>query len=60
MSNGKGDAPRNCFSEKFRKNFDEIDWSESPKKSECPNCKGTGVKDLVTFFECDGTGKKLL
>lgn len=23
---GKGDAPRNCFSEEYRNNFDEINW----------------------------------
>ena len=26
--NGKGDAPRNCFSDKYRSNFDAIDWSK--------------------------------
>ena len=26
--NGKGDAPRNCFSESYRSNFDAIDWSK--------------------------------
>jgi hypothetical protein len=24
MSNGKGDSPRNCFSEDFRSNYDRI------------------------------------
>ena len=24
--NGKGDSPRNCFSKRFRKNFEMIDW----------------------------------
>ena len=24
---GKGDAPRNCFSKKFKDNYDEIDWN---------------------------------
>lgn len=28
---GKGDDPRNCFSEKFRNNFDDIDWRKKPK-----------------------------
>jgi hypothetical protein len=28
---GKGDAPRNCASENFKKNYDEIDWGN--KKS---------------------------
>ncbi len=26
--NGKGDVPRNIFSEDFRQNFDSIDWSK--------------------------------
>lgn len=26
--NGKGDAPRNCFSDEYRGNFDAIDWSK--------------------------------
>lgn len=25
-SPGKGDKPRNCYSKKFRKNFDKIKW----------------------------------
>ena len=25
--NGKGDGPRNIFSEEFRSNYDSIDWS---------------------------------
>tara|TARA_R110002096_G_scaffold284435_1_gene478385 strand:+ start:304 stop:558 length:255 start_codon:yes stop_codon:yes gene_type:complete len=33
MSNqaGKGDAPRNCFSQEFRDNHDDIDWSEGER-----------------------------
>ncbi len=30
---GKGDAPRNCFSVKYRKNYDLINW----KKKESTN-----------------------
>lgn len=26
MPNGKGDAPRNCFSKQYRKNYDKINW----------------------------------
>jgi hypothetical protein len=26
--NGKGDVPRNIFSEDFRQNFDSIDWGK--------------------------------
>ena len=29
--NGKGDSPRNIFSQKFKSNYDKIDWSK--KKS---------------------------
>jgi len=25
---GKGDKPRNCFSEQYRNNFDSIDWNK--------------------------------
>ena len=28
---GKGDAPRSCFSEDFRSNYDKIDWSRKGK-----------------------------
>lgn len=30
---GKGDKPRNCFSHRFRQNFDSIKWSEEKDKS---------------------------
>jgi hypothetical protein len=30
--NGKGDKPRNCFSDDFKDNFDLIDWQEGGKK----------------------------
>jgi len=28
---GKGDAPRNCYSKEFKKNYDEIKWKENMK-----------------------------
>ncbi len=28
---GKGDKPRNCFSQNFRDNYDLIDWSKNKK-----------------------------
>ncbi len=28
---GKGSKPRNCFSSKFKKNFEEIDWKKDEK-----------------------------
>lgn len=30
---GKGDSPRNCFSDRFKKNFDSINWSGEKDKS---------------------------
>ena len=33
MSAGKGDKPRNCFSQKFKNNFGQIDWKKK-KESE--------------------------
>lgn len=32
-SAGKGDKPRNCFSNRFKENFDSINWSEEKDKS---------------------------
>ena len=28
--NGKGSAPRNCFSQSFQANYEGIDWGKSP------------------------------
>jgi hypothetical protein len=30
---GKGDSPRNCFSQSFKNNYDSIKWSEDSNKS---------------------------
>ena len=30
---GKGDKPRNCFSHRFKENYDSIKWSEDKEKS---------------------------
>jgi len=30
---GKGDSPRNCFSDRFKENFDTIDWKKENDKS---------------------------
>jgi hypothetical protein len=30
---GKGDSPRNCFSNRFKQNFDTIDWKKENDKS---------------------------
>ena len=31
---GKGDSPRNCQSDAFRDNYDEIDWGHPKKEVE--------------------------
>ena len=30
---GKGDSPRNCFSPRFKENYDSIKWLEDKEKS---------------------------
>ena len=30
---GKGDKPRNCFSDSFKENYESINWSEEKDKS---------------------------
>ena len=30
---GKGDKPRNCFSHKFKENYEIINWSDEKDKS---------------------------
>lgn len=34
---GKGDKPRNCFSKKFKDNYDLINWSKSKKENDKDN-----------------------
>jgi hypothetical protein len=37
MSAGKGDKPRNCFSKKYKSNYDEINWGS--KNNDLKNSK---------------------
>jgi len=30
---GKGDKPRNCFSDSFKENYESINWSKEKDKS---------------------------
>ena len=48
--NGKGDAPRNCFSQRFRDNYDAINWT-MPISPPSP-CRHPGCPTLVH----DGSG----
>jgi hypothetical protein len=34
MSAGKGDRPRNCFSKKFRDNYQAIIWNKTKKEKQ--------------------------
>jgi len=31
---GKGDKPRNCFSKKYRNNYDSINWNKKNGKNQ--------------------------
>ena len=35
---GKGDKPRNCFSQKYRKNYDDIIWNKKENIEEYSIC----------------------
>lgn len=40
--NGKGDAPRNCFSKEYLTNFDSINWRKNQEESlELPTSKNS-------------------
>jgi hypothetical protein len=45
MSNGKGDSPRNCFSKRFKDNYDSINWGHAKTIDDrCGSPKGTFKK----------------
>jgi hypothetical protein len=46
MSAGKGDKPRNCFSKKFKENFDQIKW---PKTTESNDIKVKKTKQKASY-----------
>ena len=44
---GKGDKPRNCFSNDYRDNYDQIDWGGSPERdlvNDCPTLYRWGTE----------------
>jgi hypothetical protein len=43
--NGKGDSPRNCFSEDFRSNYDQIFRKAGSRKSEARKALQRGALD---------------
>lgn len=58
MQNGKGDKPRNCFSEQFKNNYDDINWKMKKKKilvlpwGDEFDEKGTAWKSKAIFRNC--------
>lgn len=36
IQNGKGDGPRNCFSQQYRDNYDSIKWDNNSKNTTKP------------------------
>ena len=57
MSAGKGDKPRNCFSEQYRSNYDDIDWGE---QSITENLKKEIEKDSETWKKWTEPHKKYM
>lgn len=43
MSAGKGDKPRNCFSQKFKNNFGQISWDKKKPETSVKSIKGKKV-----------------
>jgi DnaJ-class molecular chaperone len=54
MSAGKGDSPRNCFSQDFRDNYDSIDWKNARRDK--VGKMFPEVTDMPTCWDCNGRG----
>jgi hypothetical protein len=54
MSAGKGDKPRNCFSKKYKSNYEHINWGsdDSSKEKICPTCKDVLSSSLKACRSC--------
>lgn len=42
---GKGDKPRNCFSQKYRDNYDLINWHKKEEYSICYDENGVEINN---------------
>ena len=49
--NGKGDSPRNCFSDQFRNNFETINWSKRERKRKKLTTITSSRRDVTTNEE---------
>ena len=57
--NGKGSAPRSCFSKMFKENYDEINWKKKPIR--CRACGETKEQKKFTrlnYKKLDGICNK--
>jgi len=44
--NGKGSSPRNCFSKRFKSNYDEINWDQPVDHEQTRKHNGTQRKTI--------------
>jgi hypothetical protein len=49
--NGKGDAPRNCFSKQFKDNYETINWSKKKPVKTSEQEAGKGEQALQQATE---------
>jgi hypothetical protein len=49
--NGKGDAPRNCFSKQFKDNYETINWSKKNPLKTSEQKAGKGEQALQQATE---------
>ena len=47
MAAGKGDKPRNCFSDKFKNNYAKISWNKRRRKKSRCNYRGK----IITYYK---------
>ena len=62
--NGKGDSPRSCYSERFRDNFDNIEWRKDEVKDQRSGrvhacCKRVSSTDRDDHRDDKGTCKEI-
>lgn len=48
---GKGDSPRNCFSDQFRNNFETINWGKRERKRKKLTTNTSSRRDVTSNEE---------
>ena len=58
--NGKGDAPRNCFSENYKLNYEQINWAQKNKTKRSRDILSRGNRKQTNdrYGDRSETGKK--